>query len=408
LGAAQAQPGARTLGAVVEIRDGHALDLGEAVQRPALAQVPGTALEVRRRVEAVVATQPGQVGGVDAGGELLCRPDVEGAFLVAAVGVQRGGEAPLAAGHFLLQPADDADRRAPRQRVALGGTARVQRQQQGVVGQHLLEVRDAPVGVDAVAEEAAAELVLQAAFGHPLQTLAQVRAQAVVAVALQYPQFHRMGKLRRALPAAVVGVGLAAPVGQGCLQRRQRQRPLLRRLAAVVAQEAGQGLRLLGAFGRAFGIPARQALQHVAEGRQAVPCLGRKIGADEKGHQVGRVEEHGQRPAAAAALQRLVGQLVDAVEVGAFFPIKLDVQEVRIHQRRGGWIGKTLARHHVAPVAGGVADRQQDRLAGGARGGQRIVAPGVPVDRVLPMLAQVEAGRGGEAVRHGVLPGRRV
>ena len=59
-----------------------------------------------------------------------------------------------------------------------------------------------------------------------------------------------------------------------------------------------------------------------------------------------------------------------------------------------------LVRHHVAPVARRVADRQEDRLVLGAGRGERLVAPRVPVDRVVGVLAQVGAGLVREPVRH--------
>ncbi len=52
---------------------------------------------------------------------------------------------------------------------------------------------------------------------------------------------------------------------------------------------------------------------------------------------------------------------------------------------------KRLVRHHVAPVARGVADRQQHRPVLVARPVEGLVAPGVPVHRVLGVLAEVEA-----------------
>ena len=39
-----------------------------------------------------------------------------------------------------------------------------------------------------------------------------------------------------------------------------------------------------------------------------------------------------------------------------------------------------LALHHVAPVAGGVADRDEDRLVLAARSRERLLAPRIPVD----------------------------
>ncbi len=54
--------------------------------------------------------------------------------------------------------------------------------------------------------------------------------------------------------------------------------------------------------------------------------------------------------------------------------------------------------HDVAPVAGGVADGEEDRLVFLARLGERLLAPGIPVDRVVGVLEEVRALLGGEVV----------
>src|SRR5439155_13735878 len=57
-----------------------------------------------------------------------------------------------------------------------------------------------------------------------------------------------------------------------------------------------------------------------------------------------------------------------------------------------------LSLHDVAPVTGGVADREQDRAILGARALERLVAPRVPVDGIARMLLQVWRRLVGEAV----------
>src|SRR5262249_13307417 len=72
--------------------------------------------------------------------------------------------------------------------------------------------------------------------------------------------------------------------------------------------------------------------------------------------------------------------------------------EQLVHHRRGGGMLEALVRHHVAPVAGAVADRQQDRLVLRARGGERLRTPWPPIDGGGPVLAQIGAGFVCEAV----------
>src|SRR5690606_13222949 len=63
-------------------------------------------------------------------------------------------------------------------------------------------------------------------------------------------------------------------------------------------------------------------------------------------------------------------------------------------------IGERLPRHHVAPVAGRVADRDQQRHVAALGLGKRLFAPRVPLDRVFGVLAEVRTERVGEPVRH--------
>ena len=135
----------------------------------------------------------------------------------------------------------------------------------------------------------------------------------------------------------------------------------------------------------------RHLLQQRAEGRQAVARRRREVGATEERPLVVMHQEHGQRPAAAAARQQLVRQLVEAIEVGALLAVHLDVHEALVHERRDGRVLEGLVRHDVAPVAGRVADGQQDRpaLPAGARR-----APPLPRDTSQPGCRRAGAGRG--------------
>ncbi len=48
-------------------------------------------------------------------------------------------------------------------------------------------------------------------------------------------------------------------------------------------------------------------------------------------------------------------------------------------------------RHHMAPVAGRVADRQEDQFPFLARFGKSLISPWIPVNRIMGMLEQVGA-----------------
>ena len=144
---------------------------------------------------------------------------------------------------------------------------------------------------------------------------------------------------------------------------------------------------------------AGHPLQQLVEAREVVARALREVGTAEEGLALGR-EEHRQRPAARAPGQQLMGGLVDLVDVGSLFPIDLDVDEVPVHQRSRVVVFEAFVRHHMAPVARRIADRQQDRPVDAARLGQCLGTPGVPVDRIAGVLLQVGAGFAGETIGH--------
>jgi len=59
--------------------------------------------------------------------------------------------------------------------------------------------------------------------------------------------------------------------------------------------------------------------------------------------------------------------------------------------------------HDVAPVAGGVADGEEDGPIEALGLGEGVFAPGVPVDGVVGVLQEVGAGLGREAVGHSTI-----
>ena len=138
------------------------------------------------------------------------RPDVVLALDALAVGVLGRVEAPFGVGH----PAEDVIHRlagdAGERRVAgrLVGLE-VDRGEQGVVVEHLLEVRDEPALVGRVAGEAAAEVVVDAAAGHLVERVPdhvqRVRVAGPRVLAEQDLQVHRVRELGRGAEAAVRG-----------------------------------------------------------------------------------------------------------------------------------------------------------------------------------------------------------
>ena len=142
----------------------------------------------------------------------------------------------------------------------------------------------------------------------------------------------------------------------------------------------------------------RDRLQHLGPRGHPVAGLGREVGAAVEGRLLGR-EEDVQRPPPVAG-HPLDGLHVERVDVGALLPVDLHAHELLVHQRRHLGVFEGLVLHHVAPVAGGVADRHQQRHVALARRRQCLGAPRQPVHGVLRVLAQVGRGLVGERVGH--------
>ncbi len=140
----------------------------------------------------------------------------------------------------------------------------------------------------------------------------------------------------------------------------------------------------------------RDAAQHVQKARPAVARGMGEVGAAPE-RLARRRAEHGERPAARLAqhLQRLH---VDRVDIGPLLAVDLDVDEQLVHERRHFRRFEALVRHDVAPVAGGIADRQQDRPVGALGLGERRLAPRPPMHGVVGVLQQIGTGLGGQAI----------
>ena len=363
-------PAARALHAPRTARRGDRARAASSSGDPAggHAAQDGVALPVAARRHVIGALERGR-GVAQQRVHLGLGPDVEAAFLALAVGVLGGGERGTAGhalrGHVARHPADGLRRARGIQRV---GPMRVRQRQQfqqlRVVVQHLLEMRHQPDRVGRIAGIAAAEMVVDAALRHPLQHQVQrvlaLRRAGAEGVLPQEAEDRRVGEFRRALQAALLRIVHAAaapprphPDAPASADRPGWPATLPRQHAA----QRGGVLRhhlVVGAPGLG------DALQHLAERRPPPARLRREIRAAPERRAV-RGDEHGQRPAALLA-QRVQRRHVQMVDVRPLLAVHLDVDEALVHQRRGLGVLEGFVRHHVAPVAGGIADRQQDRL----------------------------------------------
>src|SRR6185436_17661997 len=158
-----------------------------------------------------------------------------------------------------------------------------------------------------VAAKAAAKLVVDAAFAHPLERGVHDPGLALAQAELEV---RRMRKLRRGAETAVARVEIGS---QQVEQRPDRRRIQLNALAEA-RQRAFERLHDLGVLradlGALLAPYLRDALAQIGKRRHAVARRLRKVGPAEERRAVGR-EKHRERPAPGALREHLVRALVD-------------------------------------------------------------------------------------------------
>ena len=139
---------------------------------------------------------------------------------------------------------------------------------------------------------------------------------------------------------------------------------------------------------RAFGLPdCADPPEDVGKPGTAVPGLRGKICPAVEGSPLRR-EEHRHGPPAVLP-HRLQGGHIDPVEIGSLFTIDFDADEIPVEDGGDGIVFERLPLHHVAPVAGGVPDREEHGDVPVARAFKCLFAPGVPVDGIVGVLQEV-------------------
>ena len=141
------------------------------------------------------------------------------------------------------------------------------------------------------------------------------------------------------------------------------------------------------------------ALEHVGPAGHAGSSLWGEVGAAEERAAVGRAEDV-QRPTA-VSVQHLLGVHVDLVDVGALLTVDLDADDEVVLDGCDRFVLERFALHDVAPVAGGVADADEDGFVLGSGAGPGFIAPGVPVDGIVGVLQEVGRGLPGKSIWHG-------
>ena len=89
---------------------------------------------------------------------------------------------------------------------------------------------------------------------------------------------------------------------------------------------------------------------------------------------------------------------IDTVDVGALLAIDFDANKILVEDRGDLGVFKRLLLHHVAPVAGGVSDAQEDGFVFIPGLLESCFAPGIPIHRIVLMLAQIRRSFTGEMI----------
>ena len=142
----------------------------------------------------------------------------------------------------------------------------------------------------------------------------------------------------------------------------------------------------------------RYGREHLRERGQIATRRGREVSAGVEGA-TGRCGEDRHRPSALAS-HRLQGVHVVGVDVRQFLTVDLHGHEPVVHHRGDRFVLEGFVRHDMAPVAGGVADRDEEGDVTAGRLGEGFLRPHPPVHGIVRVRAQVGAGRVGEFVRH--------
>jgi hypothetical protein len=205
----------------------------------------------------------------------------------------------------------------------------VRRDEQRVVIEHLLEVRDEPALVDRVAVKAATDQVVHPAERHPVE---RPRRHLLLPAAQQELERRGLRELRRRPPSAPARVEALAQPAHGDVQQLGRQRIARRRELGRRAHGFRQRLRLPRDVAAALSVRVRDRAQHLLKRRKPVARLVRKVRAADERLAVRRQEDRHRPPAATG--ERHDGVHIQRVDIRPLLAVDLHADEAFVHHLR--------------------------------------------------------------------------
>ena len=130
--------------------------------------------------------------------------------------------------------------------------------------------------------------------------------------------------------------------------------------------------------------------QYVHETWSVETSPRREIGSTVKWGQI-RHQEHGEGPTSSVC-HRPHCIHVDIIDVRKIFTVNFYRDEVLVEESGDLLVGKRLSPHHMAPVTRRISDGEKDGTIESLSLIECILTPGIPLDGIFSMFAQIGAG----------------
>src|SRR5256714_6587309 len=264
-----------------------------------------------------------------------------------------------------------------------------------LIVKHFLEMRHVPVGVDRIPVKSTTDMIVYSTSRHLSQCQQDHFQSMLPGIRIRIARVEARQKIQRDRPRKFWGTTETAFV-----RIKSSRKLLVSRLQNNGINFSGRSL-VFGSFAQCinnvrslprnfcaiifpgFGNP----LQNSLESRMTKSVFRGEIGSTDKRCELWS-KPYAHRPAATARCC-LDESHVNAIHIGSLFTIDFNVHKLASHDVGGGSIFEGLMRHDVAPVTGGITDREKNGLVFASRFFERLLPPGKPFHRVIGVLEQV-------------------